>query len=55
VQEILEAARQMGDIDRFKQGIEVAKGLLQHLARSAQQLDTLIWRKGGFGEYGERV
>lgn len=32
----------MGDADRFKQGIELAKGLLQHLARSAQPLDTLI-------------
>jgi chromosome segregation ATPase len=52
VKKILEAAREMGpdqgkpdymgDIDRFKQGIELAKGLLQHLARSAQPLDTLI-------------
>jgi septal ring factor EnvC (AmiA/AmiB activator) len=52
VKEILAAARQMGpeqgqadymgDIDRFKQGIELAKGLLQHLSRSAQPLDTLI-------------
>jgi hypothetical protein len=52
VKEILAAARQlepeqgkpdyMGDIDRFKQGIDLAKGLLQHLARSAQPLDTLI-------------
>jgi hypothetical protein len=52
VKEILAAARQMGpdqdkpdymgDIDRFKQGIELAKGLLQHLAASAQPLDRLI-------------
>ena len=53
VKDILDACRQMGpdkgqagdilgDADRFKQGIELAKGLLQHLARSAQPLDTLI-------------
>jgi TolA-binding protein len=52
VQEILEAARQMGpqqgkgdttgDIDRFRQEIELAMKLLQHLAASAQPLDTLI-------------
>lgn len=32
----------MNNIDRFKQGIDIAKVLLQHLARSAQPLDTLI-------------
>jgi hypothetical protein len=51
VKDILAAAQQMGsgpkgdyrgDSDRFKQETEIAKGLLQHLARSAQPLDTLI-------------
>jgi len=48
---ILEACKQVApgdngqaiqDADRFKQSIDLAKGLLQHLARSAQPLDTLI-------------
>lgn len=53
VQDILNARKQMGpdqktaddmmgDADRFKEGIELAKVLLQHLARSATPLDTLI-------------
>lgn len=36
------SAAEAYDADRFKQSIEFAKGLLQHLARSAQPLDTLI-------------
>ncbi|KAH0794667.1 TRAF3-interacting protein 1 isoform X5 [Histomonas meleagridis] len=53
VKDILDACKQIGpdsakkgdnlaDEDRFRQGIELAKGLLQHLARSAQPLDILI-------------
>jgi hypothetical protein len=49
VKSILDVVRQMGseqtkggDDDRFRQGIEVARNLLQLLAMSAQPLDTLI-------------
>jgi hypothetical protein len=51
VQDILDVVRQMGtdgkekgggDDDRFRHGIELARGFLQAVARSAQPLDTLI-------------
>jgi hypothetical protein len=49
VKSILDVVRQMGteapkggDDDRFRQGIEIARNLLQLLAKSAQPLDTLI-------------
>jgi chromosome segregation ATPase len=51
VKDIMAAVQQMGpdkkgdfrgDSDRFKQEIEIARGLLQHLSISAQPLDTLI-------------